>query len=109
MADEKAGEWEIFSESGEYDSSIQNGGQFSAPSRPGLYVLKAGDTEKQFSVALEQQEKEIEEGTTFTIGTSSQGSVQETVETSLVPWFLLLIVLLLLIEWEVQRRHGFTN
>jgi len=109
VAEETEGEWEIFSDSGEYVSSLQNGGQFSAPSRPGLYVLKSGKLEKHFSVTLEQQEKKIEEGTTFAIGTSSQESVQETVETTLVPWFLLLIVLLLLAEWEVQRRRGFTN
>ncbi|WP_075617392.1 vWA domain-containing protein [Paenisporosarcina indica] len=109
VAEEETGDWEIFSNSAEFITTFQNGGQFTAPSQPGLYVLKSGQTEKQFSVALEQQEKQIEKGTSFTIGTSSKGSVQETVETSLVPWFLLLIVLLLLIEWEVQRRRGIAN
>lgn len=109
VAEEETGEWEIFSNSDEYITALQNGGQFTAPSQPGLYVLKSGQTEKQFTVALEQQEKQIEKGTSFTIGTASQGSVQETVKTSLVPWFLLLIVLLLLIEWEVQRRRGIAN
>lgn len=109
VADEQAGDWEIFSTSDEFITTIQDGGQFTAPSQPGLYVLKSGQAEKQFSVALEQQEKKIEKGTSFVIGTSSEGSVQETVKTSLVPWFLLLIVLLLVIEWEVQRRRGITN
>jgi hypothetical protein len=109
VTQETGEEWEIFSDSGDYVSSLQNGDQFSAPNQPGIYVLKSGQLEKQFSVALEQQEKEIEEGTTFAIGTSSSDNVPETVKTSLVPWFLLLIVLLLLIEWEVQRRRGFTN
>ena len=109
VADDKEGGWEVFSDSDEYINTMQNGGQFTAPSRPGLYVLKSGESEKQFTVALEQQEKQLEKGTTFAIGTSSEGSVTETVNTSVVPWFLLLIVLLLLSEWEVQRRRGITN
>ncbi|MCZ8536476.1 BatA and WFA domain-containing protein [Paenisporosarcina quisquiliarum] len=109
VADEEKGEWEVFSSSNEYIKTIQNGGQFSAPSRPGLYVLTSGKTEKQFAVALEQQEKHIEKGTSFAIGSASQEDVQETVKTSMVPWLLLLIVLLLMIEWEVQRRRGITN
>ncbi|MGE6487817.1 vWA domain-containing protein [Paenisporosarcina sp. NPDC076898] len=109
VADEEKGEWEVFSNSNEYIKTIQNGGQFSAPSRPGLYVLTSGKSEKQFAVALEQQEKHIEKGTSFAIGSASQEDIQETVKTSMVPWFLLLIVLLLMIEWEVQRRRGITN
>ena len=109
VTDETAEEWEIFSSNDEYISSFEDGGQFFAPSKPGLYFVKSGQNEKQFAVALEQQEKHIENGTSFTIGNASQDGVQETVKTSLVPWFLLLIVLLLIIEWEVQRRRGFTN
>ncbi|WP_342541875.1 BatA and WFA domain-containing protein [Paenisporosarcina sp. FSL H8-0542] len=109
VADEEKNEWEVFSNSNEYIKTIQNGGQFSAPSRPGLYVLTSGNIEKHFAVALEQQEKHLEKGTSFAIGSASQEDIQETVKTSLVPWFLLLIVLLLMIEWEVQRRRGITN
>jgi len=109
VTDDAEAEWEVFSVEDEYITTFQNGGQFSAPSRPGLYVLTSGQVQKQFAVALEQQEKVIEQGTSFTIGTASKEGVQETVKTSLVSWVLLLIVLLLLIEWEVQRRRGFTN
>ncbi|MFX3674266.1 MAG: BatA and WFA domain-containing protein [Paenisporosarcina sp.] len=109
VADEEGAEWEVFSDADEYMSTIQNGGQFTAPSQPGLYILKSGQIEKQFAVDLEQQEKYLEKGTSFTIGTGSQKGMEETVKTSLVPWLLLLIVFLLLIEWEVQRRRGFTN
>lgn len=109
VSDETKGEWEVFSVSGEYITTIQNGSQFVAPSRPGLYVLKSGQIEKQFAVALEQQEKHLKNGTSFAIGTASQQGAQETVKNSLVSWFLLLIILLLLIEWEVQRRRGITN
>ncbi|WP_017381284.1 vWA domain-containing protein [Paenisporosarcina sp. TG-14] len=109
VSDETKGEWEVFSVSGEYITTIQNGSQFVAPSRPGLYDIKSGQIEKQFAVALEQQEKHIKNGTSFAIGTASQQGAQETVKNSLVSWFLLLIILLLLIEWEVQRRRGITN
>jgi len=103
------GEWEVFSVAGDFIATILNGGQFVAPSKPGLYILKSGEIEKQFAVALEQQEKHIKKGTSFSIGTASQQGAQEMVKTSLVPWFLLLIILLLLLEWEVQRRRGITN
>lgn len=109
VADDVEAEWEVFSLTDEYIATFQNGGQFSAPSKPGLYVLKSGLSEKQFAVELEQQEKQIEKGTTFAIGTASEEGLEETVKTSLVPWFLLLLVFLLLIEWEVQRRRGLTN
>lgn len=109
VADDPQGEWELFSNKEEFIQTFQNGGQFSAPSRPGLYMLKSGQEEKQFTVELEQQEKHLEKGTSFAIGGSSQEGAEETVKTSLIPWFLLLIVGLLLIEWEVQRRRGFTN
>lgn len=109
VADDPQGEWELFSDTEEFIQTFQNGGQFSAPNRPGLYLLKSGQEEKQFTVELEQQEKHLEKGTSFAIGGSSQEGAEEMVKTSLVPWFLLLIVGLLLIEWEVQRRRGFTN
>lgn len=109
VADEVNAEWEVFSEEGDYISSVQPGSQFSAPAKPGMYSLKSGDAEKQFVVLLEQQEKEIRSGTSYTIGTSSDTTLNETIQTSLVSWFLLLIILLLLAEWEVQRRRGLTN
>lgn len=109
VADDPQGEWELFSNKEEFIQTFQNGGQFAAPSRPGLYMMKSGQDEKQFTVELEQQEKHLEKGTSFAIGGSSQAGAEEMVKTSLVPWFLLLIICLLLIEWEVQRRRGFTN
>lgn len=109
LSDKGEREWEIFSVQGEYITSIQNGGQFEAPSRPGLYIIQSGSIKKEFSVALHQQEKKLEEGTSYTIGSSSVNVIQQTVKSSMVPWFILVIVLLMLVEWEVQRRRGFTN
>lgn len=109
VADEEDAEWEVFSEENEYIFSVQQGSQFTAPAKPGMYSLRSGDVEKQFVVLLEQQEKEIRTGSSYSIGTSSEETLNETIQTSLVPWFLLLIILLLLAEWEVQRRRGLTN
>lgn len=109
VAEEEDAEWEVFSEENEYISSVQQGSQFTAPAKPGMYSLRSGDVEKQFVVLLEQQEKEIRTGSSYSIGTSSEETLNETIQTSLVPWFLLLIILLLLAEWEVQRRRGLTN
>ncbi len=109
VADEEDAEWEVFSEENEYISSVQQGSQFTAPAKPGMYSLRSGDIEKQFVVLLEQQEKEIRTGSSYSIGTSSDTTLKETIQTSMVSWFLLLIILLLLAEWEVQRRRGLTN
>lgn len=109
VADEEDAEWEVFSEENEYISSLQQGSQFTAPAKPGMYSLRSGDVEKQFVVLLEQQEKEIRTGSSYSIGTSSDTTLKETIQTSMVSWFLLLIILLLLAEWEVQRRRGLTN
>lgn len=109
VADEEDAEWEVFSEENEYIFSVQQGSQFTAPAKPGIYSLRAGDVEKQFVVLLEQKEKEIRTGSSYSIGTSTKETLSETIQTSLVPWFLLLIILLLLAEWEVQRRRGLTN
>lgn len=109
VADEEDAEWEVFSEENEYIFSLQQGSQFTAPAKPGMYSLRSGDVVKQFVVLLEQQEKEIRTGSSYSIGTSSEETLNETIQTSLVPWFLLLIILLLLAEWEVQRRRGLTN
>lgn len=102
-------EWEIYSLSGEYDSSISNGGEFQAPAKPGLYMLKSNTEEKHFSVLLQQSEKELLPGTSFQMGQIGTDSIEETVNESIVPWIILIVALLLLAEWEVQRRRGFAN
>lgn len=101
--------WDIFSLDGEHISSIPDGGKFKAPMTPGLYQLRSGDEEKRFSVALQQSEKELVPGTSFSLGDSTGEAAEETVHRSIVPILLLVILLIMAAEWEVQRRHGFTN
>jgi hypothetical protein len=45
VADEEDAEWEVFSEGNEYISSLQQGSQFTAPAKPGMYSLRSGDIE----------------------------------------------------------------
>ena len=52
-------EWEIYTTDDSYEYSIENGGVFIAPKKPGLYVLRSNAVEKNFAVALSQSEKEI--------------------------------------------------
>ena len=101
--------WEIFSIDDDYDNTIENGGAFIAPKKPGLYVLRSNGEDKYFAVALSSQEKQIQKGTSYTLGDKSINTEKSVDKHSLVPYFLLILVLLFVIEWEVQRRRGFTS
>lgn len=101
--------WDIYSLAGEHILAISDGGNFKAPETPGLYMIRSGDEEKLFSVALQQSEKELLPGSSFSIGDASGEPIEETVNRSVVPILLIVILLVMASEWEVQRRRGFTN
>ena len=93
-----------------YLYSIENGGAFMAPREPGVYVIRSGEKEKYFTVALSQKEKEISKGASYSIGAQKTDKQSENHEQfSLVPFLIVLLLLLFVIEWEVQRRRGFTS
>ncbi len=102
-------EWAIYRADGEYVSSFENGKQFRAPAEPGQYQIVAEDEMKQFVVQLAQSERKIEKGTSFTIGQIENEGTEEQGENSIVPYLILVILVLIVTEWEVQRRRGFTN
>ena len=102
-------EWEIYSMNDEYEYAIENGGKFVAPSEPGLYVLRSKDAKKNFSVILPQEEKVIDKGTSYKVNGQQLNAKEDYQAHSIVPYILLLLVLLFVIEWEVQRRRGFTS
>jgi len=102
-------EWEIYSMNDEYEYAIENGGKFVAPSEPGLYVLRSKDAKKNFSVILPQEEKVIDKGTSYKVNGQQLNAKEDYQAHSFVPYILLLLVLLFVIEWEVQRRRGFTS
>lgn len=104
-----ANEWEIYTIDDSYEYSIANGGAFIAPKKPGLYVLRSDDNEKNFTVALSQKEKVIEKGTTYTLSGQQVEAKENYSPHSFVPYLLVVLLLLFVIEWEVQRRRGFTS
>ncbi|HCG4536172.1 TPA: BatA and WFA domain-containing protein [Salmonella enterica subsp. enterica serovar Typhi str. AG3] len=104
-----SGEWSIYSNDDEYISSVEGGSEFRAPTIPGVYSISSKEEEKQFIVQLTSGERSIQEGTSFELGTVQNSGLEETTKKSLVKWLLLPILLLLVLEWEVQRRRGFAN
>lgn len=102
-------EWEIYTMNDEYEYAIENGGKFVAPNKPGLYVLRSKDAEKNLSVILPQEEKVIEKGTSYKVNGQQMSAEEDYQANSFVPYILILLILLFVIEWEVQRRRGFTS
>ncbi len=102
-------EWEIYTMDDSYEYSIENGGAFVAPKKPGLYVLRSGGEERSFSVAISQNEKTIAKGSSYTIGGAEVDQQKAYEEKSFVPYLLIVLLVLFVIEWEVQRRRGFTS
>ncbi|MFJ6210670.1 BatA and WFA domain-containing protein [Lysinibacillus sp. NPDC092081] len=102
------GDWSIYSQEDEFLSSITNG-LLTAPMKPGIYIARSKDEEKRFIVQLQAQERVIEKGTSYTLGELPDNGKEEISKTSFVPWLILMILVLFVLEWEVQRRRGFTN
>ena len=104
----KQGDWSVYSQDDQFLSSITNG-LLTAPMKPGIYTARSEDEEKRLIVQLQAQERVIQKGTSYTLGELQENGKEEIAKASLVPWLILLILLVLVTEWEVQRRRGFTN
>ncbi|WP_339261663.1 VWA domain-containing protein [Lysinibacillus sp. FSL K6-3209] len=102
------GDWSVYSQEDEFLSTITNG-LLTAPMKPGMYTARSNSEEKRLIVQLQAQERVIEEGTSYTLGELQQNGKEEVSKASFVPWLILIILSLLVAEWEVQRRRGFTN
>jgi len=102
-------EWAIYSSDDEYITSIESPGQFKAPTVPGLYTIQSQNDEKYFLVQLSNNERSIQEGTSFELGQIETKGEDITTNQSFSVWFMLIVLLLLVMEWEVQRRRGFAN
>lgn len=101
-------DWSIYTPDGDYISSFEQPHEFRAPAKPGFYVVRSEEEEKPFIVQLPQKERTIQDGTSFELG-RVLGGQEEVRNESLAKWIVLIILLLLVIEWEVQRRRGFAN
>lgn len=102
--------YDIYSADNEYITTLTDNGSFVAPAKPGLYYAKSdGDDAFYFIVALEQQEKTLSEGTTFQYGEVSKKDTIAKDDSVFSTILIIMILGLLIAEWEVQRRYGFTN
>ncbi|MFD1929039.1 BatA and WFA domain-containing protein [Sporosarcina siberiensis] len=103
-------EIELFTNEDEYVTTFTEGSSFRAPEKPGIYKLREGENEKLFTVQLEDDEKEVLTNTSFTITkTNSDGSAETGKKFIAVVFLPLFILMIMLIEWEVQRRRGYPN
>lgn len=100
---------EIYTIDDEYVTTIADGSSFIAPTRPGIYKALDGGIEKMFAVQLERSEKELVQGSSYKIGRTENGKGNEEGKNRIGWLFLVPLLLLLLIEWEVQRRRGYPN
>ena len=102
-------DWSIFDEEGAFLQTIHNGKQFVAPSKPGFYEMIADEQTRYFTVELGLEERSLTQGETYQLGAIAGSSQIEDGHNSLMLWLVVLVIVLLFIEWEVQRRRGFTN
>jgi hypothetical protein len=101
---------EIFTIDDEYVATYSEGGNFVAPSKPGIYKLIDSGTERYLSVQLEQDEKSTAFGSSYKLGAGTADGNDVEEGKKMIGWiFLLPVLLLLMIEWEVQRRRGYPN
>ncbi|WP_342512758.1 BatA and WFA domain-containing protein [Sporosarcina sp. FSL K6-1522] len=100
---------EVYTLEDEYIATFADGASFVAPTHPGIYKVRDGDSEKLFATQLEQSEKELVIGSSYRIGQTVDKEGLEEGKNRIGWLFVLPVLLLLLIEWEVQRRRGYPN
>ncbi|GLI84334.1 hypothetical protein ANABIO32_20370 [Rossellomorea marisflavi] len=96
------GTWDLYSMNQDYIGEWEMGTTFTAPIEPGIYQAVRGQDMKYFSVSIDDREKMIGKGESFTM--SGKGVEGKSAPSSVTSWFLALAVLFLFIEWEVYRR-----
>lgn len=100
---------EVFTIDDRYIASYPDGGSFVAPGKPGIYKLLDNGKEELLTVQLEMDEKMVAYGAGYSLGLANAMNGNEEGKNK-IGWLILLpVLLLLLIEWEVQRRRGYPN
>lgn len=100
---------EVFTIDDKYIATYPDGGSFVAPAKPGIYKLLDNGKEELLTVQLESSEKLVKHGASYSLGGISTLNDKEEAKNT-IGWLILLpVLLLLLIEWEVQRRRGYPN
>ncbi|HWI47973.1 MAG TPA: BatA and WFA domain-containing protein [Rummeliibacillus sp.] len=101
--------YDVYSANNEYIYSLTDGASFVAPTKPGVYYIKSDGEPLFFVVALEQQEKTLSEGSSYQFGELTTQATTNKVDRTFITILIMIMIGLLVAEWEVQRRHGFTN
>ncbi|KZE38301.1 hypothetical protein AV656_05115 [Bhargavaea cecembensis] len=103
----REGGWQLFTAGGEYMTEFGAAEAVTAPDEPGLYVLRSGNEERYLAVDLPEEERTMQAGPSFTAGGQEDGgNAASPVNRPLALPLTVLILILILAEWEVQRRHG---
>jgi hypothetical protein len=105
----QSGKIEIFTIDDEYVTTITDSSSFIAPQSPGIYKARDDANEKLFAVQLEPEELTLETGSTYRIGKAINGKGIEANKWMFGKYFILPVLLLMLLEWEVQRRRGYPH
>lgn len=100
---------EVYTIEDEYVMTYKEPSSFIAPLRPGIYTARDGESEKVFSVQLESVEKELVAGASYRIGNMTSDREKESGKRMIGALFILPVLFLMLLEWEVQRRRGYPN
>ncbi|OCS87520.1 vWA domain-containing protein [Caryophanon tenue] len=95
---------DIFSQAGEYVMTVPAGNQLRAPMQPGAYTFNDGEQSKAMFVLVEAQERNIEHREHQIVGQVT--ATTERLGQSWLTWLIFLMLIVLVIEWEVQRRRG---
>ncbi|KAB2335391.1 vWA domain-containing protein [Bacillus mesophilum] len=87
-----------------YSLNLENE-SFRAPVQPGSYQAVSQDHIYHFAVALDEREKQITSGQSFTLNERTLEAKQaSSVNESLWFWLALIALVFIAIEWEVYRR-----
>jgi hypothetical protein len=105
----QSGKIEIFTVDDNYVTTITDSSSFIAPQSPGIYKARDDANEKLFAVQLEPEELTLETGSTYRIGKAINGKGIEANKWMFGKYFILPVLLLMLLEWEVQRRRGYPH
>lgn len=98
---------DIYDMSGSYVFSTESENTLQAPSKPGIYKATDGTTDKLFAVQLDSTERRVATGDSFSTGSLTATEMDKEQNVPVIWPFLLPLLLLLLVEWEVQRRRGY--
>ncbi|WP_210469548.1 BatA and WFA domain-containing protein [Sporosarcina sp. 6E9] len=109
LSSTQAGRIEVFTIEDEYVTTIADSSSFIAPQPPGVYKAREEAIEKLFTVQLEPEELNLETGSSYRIGKAINGKGTEVNKWMIGKYFIFPVLLLMLMEWEVQRRRGYPN